>query len=101
MSSIPPNLAGNTAPLDKAQQMHVKIMQLQEALTTQNPGIAGLLREIHRELFKDEELTYLLQPEQIAVIVQACEKETQTKIVTDIVKGTKGKSAKNITLEDL
>lgn len=104
MSNIPSDLVGNTAPLDAAQQLVAKIAQLQDALLTANPLMPSLLREIHTALQKDEELTYILKEDQINAVVNGLEKQTQVKIVSEIVakKSSNSKaSLSKLTLDDL
>lgn len=105
MSQIPESLQGNTAPLDGAQQMQFKIQQLQQMLLTSHPQMPVLLREIHTQLLKDEELVYLLKEEEISVIVNGLEKQSQVKIVAELASGKAGtakkKSLSNITLDML
>lgn len=105
MSEIPSSLQGNTAPLDSAQQLHLKIQQLQAALLAATPQMPLLLREIHTVLQKDEELLYVLQEDEILSIVNGLEKQAQVKIVKELVNGKasagKKKSLSNITLDEL
>lgn len=100
MADIPAPLAGNTAPLSRAQQLSVKIEALKTAMLKEHPVMPGLLREIYVALKKDDELVYLLKPDEIAAIVDGLEKQSQIVIVQE--KPSKGgKSLKNMTLADL
>lgn len=101
MADIPPQLAGNIAPLTGAQQLSVKIESLKTAMLKAHPAMPGLLREIWAALKKDDELVYLLKPEEIAAVVDGLEKQTQITIVTETVKKKSTSSLKNMTLADL
>jgi hypothetical protein len=78
---------------------------LEAALLAQDPEMPKHLGEIHRLLITHEELTHLLKDEQIAVIMEAQQLQTNTTLVA-AVTGTAGKKAaakkaSQLTLGDL
>jgi len=78
---------------------------LEAALLAQDPEMPRHLGEIHRLLITHEELTHLLKDEQIAVIMEAQQLQTNTTLVASVT-GTAGKKAAakkaaGITLGDL
>ena len=79
----------------------IKILELQEALTNVHPTMPTLLRDIHANLKRDPDVVTLLTPAEVAIIVSGLSKQTQTTITTSIIKGTKGKSAKAISVDDI
>lgn len=85
-----------------AEQMTEKLLSLQEALTSAQPQLPSLLREIHTTLRKDPDLVTALTDEQIAVVVSALKKQTATEIVSSASKKTSStKALKNIGVIDL
>lgn len=85
-------------------ELQEKILQLDQALKVNHPGMEAMLQTIHRNLDKDPELVHLLKEEDVSIIVQGLEKKTQTRIIDDTVKSAasgRNKSLKNIGMEDL
>jgi len=60
-----------------------------------------LLRDIHMNLRNDPDIVTLLAPSQIAIVVSGLSKQTQTTISTQIMSGTKGKSLKKLSVDDI
>jgi DNA polymerase III psi subunit len=83
------------------QTISLKISELHQSILTDHPTMPTLLREIHQNLKLDPENVTLLTPEQVAVIVSGLSKQTDTTITASILKGTKGKSAKNLSVDDV
>jgi DNA polymerase III psi subunit len=79
----------------------LKISELQEAILASHPQMPTLLRDIHRNLSIDPENVTLLTPQQVSVIVSGLSKQTQTIITTSILSGSKGKSLKKISVDDI
>lgn len=79
----------------------IKILELQDALLGAHPTMPTLLRDIHANLKRDPDVVTLLSQEEVAIIVSGLSKQTQTTITTSIIKGTKGKSAKNLSVDDI
>jgi hypothetical protein len=79
----------------------IKIAELGEAVQKTLPNMPALLRDIHSNLKLDPELVTLLSSEQVAVIVSGLSKQTQTTITTSILSGSKGKSLKKISVDDI
>ena len=82
------------------EQITEKILSLQNALLSHHPQIPTLLRDIHTTLRKDPDLVTALEDEQIATVVAALKKQTNTEIVTTASKSST-KSVKKITALDL
>jgi DNA polymerase III psi subunit len=79
----------------------LKIAELSEAILANHPQMPTLLRDIHRNLSIDPENVTLLTPQQVSVIVSGLSKQTQTIITTSILSGSKGKSLKKISVDDI
>jgi hypothetical protein len=85
-----------------AEQIHEKILKLQELLTTQNPGIDSWLRDIHTNLHKDESLIQYLSPEEIGVIVSGLSIKAKIEIVNEAVKSkSSNKKLSTLTTNDI
>ena len=82
------------------EQITEKILSLQNALLSHHPQIPTLLRDTHTTLRKDPDLVTALEDEQIAIVVEALKKQTNTEIVTTASKSS-AKSVKKITALDL
>lgn len=79
----------------------LKIAELQTAVLQTLPNMPSLLREIHQNLRNDPEIVTLLTPPQVAIIVSGLSKQTQTTITTQVLSGSKGKSLKKISVDDI
>ena len=86
--------------MNKTDQLKEQIAQLQEALTSSNPGMATMLRTIHRALQEDRDTVTLLTPEEVGILVSGLLKQTNTIIATAAAKTTT-KKLKNISLDML
>lgn len=82
-----------------AEQIKEKILHLEQQLNSNAPDFPNLLRTIHTQLQKDEELVTLLTEGEIAIITDGLSKKTKIDIVTTSAKQTKSMS--RITLDDL
>ena len=90
------------AALDSIEQAREKIARLEEALLSNNPGMPGMLREIHSALRADPENVTLLADEEIAVIVRGLMKQTKTVIAEKAVaKKTPRAKLANLDIVDL
>lgn len=78
-----------------------KIAELGEAVQKALPNMPTLLRDIHANLKQDPEIVTLLSREEVSIIVSGLSKQTQTTITTSILTGTKGKSLKKISVDDI
>lgn len=83
------------------EQLQEKVGSLQTALLEAHPRMPVLLKEIHNNLKQDEELVTLLSEDEIAIIVQGLQKQTNTTILLSVAKKGTGKSLKKTTLADL
>lgn len=83
-----------------AEILKDKVSDLQSQLLSQNPNLPMLLRDIHKQLAEDPQIVTILTEDDIGIIVSGLKKQTQTEIATGVAKG-KGKSVKNLTLDDI
>lgn len=83
------------------QLIQLKISELQAAILGTLPNMPTLLREIHQNLRADPEIVTLLSPPEVAIIVSGLSKQTQTTITTQVLSGSKGKSLKKVSLDDI
>lgn len=91
-----------SAPLPDSEVLIAKIEELKEKLQTAAPGYESLLHSIHRLLAADEQLTHMLKPEQIGIIVAGLAKRKNIVIAEATAKSSaKTGKLKNISLEDL
>ena len=81
--------------------IQLKISELQLAVQATLPNMPTLLRDIHSNLKQDPELVTLLTPNEVSIIVSGLSKQTQTTITTSILSGSKGKSLKKISVDDI
>lgn len=79
----------------------LKITELQASVQASLPNMPTLLRDIHQNLRNDPEIVTLLAPSQVAIIVSGLSKQTQTTITTQVLSGSKGKSLKKISVDDI
>lgn len=86
--------------MDNATQVREKLATLEANLNDQVPNLAVLLRDIHKQLKSDPEVVTLLSEEECSIFVRGLKKQTATEIATAAPKA-KGKSVKNMTMEDL
>ena len=67
-------------------EVQEKLGELEEALLNRSPEIPTILRTLHRQLKRDEELVTLLVDEECAILVNGLKKQTATNIATNVVK---------------
>ena len=79
----------------------LKIADLADALTTSHPRMPSLLRDIHTHLKNDPDVVTLLSADDVSIIIEGLAKQTQTTITTSILSGSKGKSLKKISVDDI
>lgn len=77
-----------------------RLTAVEEKMLKADPEISTHLREIWKHLQQYEELSHLLSPEQIGVLMKGLQKHTAIQLVIeDAKKGTRGK--KKVTVDDL
>ena len=81
--------------------LSIKISELHDAILTAHPQMPTLLRDIHQNLKLDPELTTLLTPEEVSIIVRGLSVQTQTTITTSILSKSKGKAASKMSVDDI
>ena len=77
-----------------------KIQSLQSALLERHPRMPNLLQEIHQALKAQPENVTLLPEENIAIIVQGLQQQTNTFFAESVAKG-KGKAGTAARLKNL
>jgi hypothetical protein len=92
-----------TEPLSQHQLISTKIAELQEKILAAHPQMPLLLREIHSTLKNDPAVVTLLKEEEIAIIINGLQRQTQTYLVQSMTaaKGSKTKALKNTSAADL
>lgn len=86
--------------MDISTQIKEKTLQLEQALLTSHPSMPSLLKDIWLTLKQNPDQVTLLSEEDIGIVVRGLKQQTKTEISTTALK-TKGKSLKNISLDDL
>lgn len=86
--------------MDISTQIKEKTLQLEQALLSQHPSMPSLLKDIWLTLKQNPDQVTLLSEEDIGIVVRGLKQQTKTEISTTALK-TKGKSLKNISLDDL
>lgn len=84
-------------------EIKTKLEELQQALLTQHPTMPTLLRDIHKTLKAQPEQVTLMTEEEVAIVIQGLEKQTNSHLAASTLKPTKAKkeSLKNVTSDDL
>lgn len=84
-------------------EIKTKLDALQEALLSSNPEMPVLLRDIHRTLKAQPDQVTLMTEEEIHIVIQGLEKQTNSHIAASVTKPSAAKKAslKNVTTEDL
>lgn len=70
---------------ERVAEIKKNINMLANKLTNKEPDMPYLLKKIHADIKGNPELAYILEPEEIGVIVASAEAYTDIKIVQDIV----------------
>lgn len=83
------------------ETLSLKIAELHQSVLASHPTMPNLLREIHANLKQDPEIVTLLTPQEVAIIISGLSKQTQTTITSSILSGSKGKSLKKISIDDI
>ena len=80
-----------------------KVLSLQSALLANDPRMPVLLRDIHTHLRADPEIVTLMAEEDINIIVQGLQKQTNSVISQAVLKpkSAVNKSLKKITVDDI
>lgn len=91
----------NRIPAQIMQDLALKMGALQRSLLAVDPEMPNHLRESHRLLITYPESVALLDDDEIAALIQAAEKHTQTQIVSAVAKGKGSSSKKKISADDL
>lgn len=82
-----------------------KILALQAATVARLPSMPNILQDIWNALKQQPENVTLLEEEQINIVFQGLEAQTNTRLVEIAVKSTKSKSVasklKNLSVDDI
>lgn len=84
----------STEQLGPGLELKEKVASLQQALLDKHPTMPHLLREIYKNLKAQPENVTLLTEEEIKVIVNGLEKQTNTELVAAVTKTKTSSSAK-------
>lgn len=68
-----------------------KLDELQQALLTAHPTMPQLLRDIHKTLKAQPDQVTLMTEDEIAIVVQGLEKQTNSNLTASAMKPTKAK----------
>lgn len=77
-----------TVPLE----LQTQILELQNAILSRHPSMPTLLRQVHTALRKQPENVILLSEEDIGIIVNGLEAQTNTFLAETVTKGAKSTS---------
>lgn len=85
------------------ENISLKLAELETTIKDNTPRMSSLLREIHQNLSQDPEIVTLLKPEQVAIVVAGLSKQTNTIILTSVIKKPKSSSKKDssLSLDDI
>lgn len=102
MSELNQPTAPTAAPAQH-ELITAKIAELQQKLLANHPQMPLLLREIHSVLKNDPAVVTLLKEEEISIIVNGLQKQTNTYLVQSMTsaKSSKTKALKNTSAADL
>lgn len=86
-----------TGPLTSNQQIHDKIVELQEAIEQKVPSYKSILQTIHAQLKADPDLTHLLSDEEVGVIIAGLSQHKGIVINAATAKGiASGRAGKKV-----
>lgn len=86
---------------NQAFEVREKLAALEAALLANTPGMATLLRDIHRSLKADPDVVTILSPEECSILVRGLKKQTATEIATSVIKKGTKKAMSKMTVTDL
>ena len=89
------------ADMNLAEQLHEKVLNLQNQILANDPTLPVLLRTIHQQLKADPAMVTILSDEEVGIVVTGLMKHTKVEITAAVVGAAKKKSLKNIDLDDL
>lgn len=84
----------------EVQKLKAKMEVIQAALLAGTPGLSDALKDIHQNLQQHEDLTYLFDDNDMALVHKAFEKHKQVKLIQEAVEKPKRQS-KKLTESDL
>ncbi len=79
-------------PIPEGFDLKTKVLELEQLILKKHPQMPFLLREIHTALKKQPENVTLLAEEEIAILVNGLEQQTNTYIASSVVSGKKSGS---------
>lgn len=68
--------------MNNIEQLRDKILNLDQLIKSQHPGMPTLLREIHQHMREDPECVTLVSEDEILIVVQGLQRHTNA-VVTD------------------
>lgn len=75
-------------------EIQTKLQALQQALLDSHPALPTLLRDIHTTLKNQPEQVTLMTEDEIHLVIQGLEKQTNTYLAATTLKSSKSPSAK-------
>lgn len=90
------------APLE-LQSLKARMIQIENGLVKDTPGIIDAMIDVHKNLLQHEELVQFLSDEDIAILHKAHEKHKQIVLIEKAAKSNKvkPKDLKNIRADEL
>lgn len=89
--------------LNHADIMLIKnrVVKLQEAMEKDIPEYASILHTIHKALSKDDELTHMMDEDEVGILLRAMKLRKNVVLVEEKSKKSAKKSLKDTTLDDI
>lgn len=87
--------------MNLAEQVQEKLIEMEEVVKTNTPGLPTLLRTVHTLLKKDPEVVTLLSESDCNILVEGLKEHTKIELATKAMKSKPKKSLKSTGLEDL
>ena len=103
--NFPPNHITHITMSQLNLEIKTKLDALQQALLDSNPSMPTLLRDIHITLKSQPEQVTLMTEQELYIVIQGLEKQTNTYLAASTVKSSKSATGKaklkNATAADL
>lgn len=93
--------AKTQTPTEERAEIFAKLSELEQALILLHPTMPVLLQKIHKQLKEDPAICTILTEEQIAIIFQALERQTNTILMEASAPKTKKIKGADIKADDL
>ena len=87
--------------MNLAEQVQEKLIEMEEVLNNNTPGLPTLLRTVHTLLKKDPEVVTLLSESDCNILVEGLKEHTKIELATKAMKSKPKTSLKSTSLSDL